>query len=428
VTADKLDKAGFLRGRGSLVSGDYKSATDNLPLEVAVEILRVALSRATRVPEGISEYALKVLRPLFLYRGEEVEVVSGQQMGSLLSFPLLCVQNYIAFRWAVRGHFGDNPPHLPVLINGDDILFQCVDTTFFDAWIGVVGAVGLEVERTKTSFAEDFGSLNSTLLRWKSGFLRVVPTLRFGMLRTQPFANSLPRSLQQFALPGLPSDVRFRAGVEFIRWHRRTILRTNLAPHELGFSGRFAFRVILKGGALSAVKRRLDGNPADALCKRLPSLPCPHNVVMTSDDVEWVSSLSREEEKMNARELAAWKWRKVGSFEKGVKTLELRYWMGLSRPSVDASRLYRLWESGRDVPGWYERVKFAYYAPRLVVEKKVFLMRGIDRLPTYDEAIRGDDTTLQVSTFEALDKGSVFERKQIRHLELLEALGGNVVC
>jgi hypothetical protein len=426
VTAEKLDRAGFLSGRGSLVSGDYKSATDNLPLEVAEEILRVALSRATRVPEGISEYALKVLRPLFLYRGEEVEVVSGQQMGSLLSFPLLCVQNYIAFRWAVRCHFGSPDPQFPVLINGDDILFQCVDPcrSFYASWIRVVGDVGLEVERTKTSVDEDYGSLNSTLLRWKAGQLRVVPTLRFGLLRRQSYANALPRSLQQFALPGLQPDIRYRAGVEFVLWHLPTLLRTNLAPHELGFSGRFAWRVLHKGGALRMVKRRLDENPAESLCKTLPSLPCPHNVIMTSDDVEWVSSLTREEERMNCRELAAWKWRKVGSFRKGVETLELRYWLGLSRLPVDVSRLYRLSESRREVPGWYRRVKDAYFAPRQVVEKKVFLMRGIDRLPTYDEAVRLGDITLDVAPPEVYGKYEAAERKQLRHLELLELLPG----
>jgi hypothetical protein len=420
LTAEKLDKAGFVRGEGELVSGDYKSATDNLPLAVAEEVLKVALRNATRVPEGIAEYAMRVLRPLFLYSGEEIEVSSGQQMGSLLSFPLLCAQNYFAFRWAVRKHFGANV-RMPVLINGDDILFQCKDPSFFGSWVKVVGAVGLEVERTKTSVAEDYGSLNSTLLRWKSGLLRVVPTLRFGMLRAQPFANSLPRSLHQFASPGLPIDVRYRAGVEFTKWHLRTILRTNLAPHELGFSGRFAWRVLRVGGALRAVKRRMDTNPADSLSSSLPSLPCPHNVVMTSDDVEWVPSLTKEEEKMNSRELAAWKWRKVGTFKSGVKTLELRYWMGLSRPSVDVARLLRL--EGRKMGDWYRRVKTQYFAPRQVVPKMVFLLRGIDRLPTYEEVLRSPDSILLEGLRpESADKASVSERKQLRHLQLLELL------
>lgn len=427
VTAEKLDRAGFGRGNGDLVSGDYKSATDNLPLEVAEEILRVALRRASRVPEGIADFATRILRPIFLFGGEQVEVSSGQQMGSLLSFPLLCVQNYIAFRWAQAQHFGAVIKEMPVLINGDDILFQTRDPTFFGTWVEVVGAVGLEVERTKTSVSGDFGSLNSTLVRWKSGFLRVVPTLRFGLLRPQPYANSLPRSLQQFAPPGLPADVRYSAGIEFIRWHSSTLRKTNLSPHEIGFSGRFAWRVLNKGGGLEAIKKRLGLNPADSLCKRLPSLPCPHNVAMTSEDVEWVSSLTREEERLNARELAAWKWRKVGTFEKEVRALELRYWMGLSLPSVDVARLTRLADSvgGGVVPDWYQRAKTAYFAPRKVVEKKVFLMRGIDRLPTYDEAVRLGDTRLDEGPPDLIGKSNFSDEdwKSYNHFELGELIG-----
>lgn len=172
------------------------------------------------------------------------------------------------------------------------------------------------------------------------------------------------------------------------------------------------------------VKRRLDENPADELCRKLPSLPNLHNVVMNSDDVEWVSSLTREEELLNSRELAAWKWRKVGTVRFEEKTLELRYWLGLSRPPVDASRLLRLAESRREVPGWYKRAKDAYFAPRRVVEKKVFLMRGIDRLPTYDEAVRLGDLTLEEGPREVLTKAELEEQKQIRHLEYLELLPG----
>lgn len=426
VNADKLDRAGFKRGLGSLVSGDYKSATDNLPLEVAECVLRVALRRATRVPEGISKYAMELLRPLFTHCGEEFEVSSGQQMGSLLSFPLLCIQNYIAFMWAKRRYYGKDPPHMPVLINGDDILFQCRDPAFYSSWVQVVGDVGLEVERTKTSVAEDFGSLNSTLLNWKSGSLRVVPTLRFGMLRPQPYANSLPRLLKQFAQPGLPIDVRYVAGVEFVRWHLKTILRTNLTPQELGFSGRFAWRVLHKGGALASVKRRLQLNPRDDLARPLPSLPTLHNVVLTSDIVEWVDSpLTAEEEQMVARELAAWKWSKVGTFKADTRALELRYWLGLSLPAVDVARSLRLDDQGWKGTDWYRRVKTAYFEARKEEPKKYLFVKGIDRLPSYDESIRQSGNFLvEAAPFEAMDKSSVSERKQIRHLELLSALNG----
>jgi len=421
VTQAALDKAGFRKGNGFLVSGDYKSATDNLPLEAAEVILNVALRNSSRVPEGIRDYARRLLRPIFLHAGEEIQVSSGQQMGSLLSFPLLCAQNYIAYKWAIFSHF-KRRVSMPVLINGDDILFQSSDPLFYESWIKVVGCVGLEVESTKTSVSDDFGSLNSTLLRWRSDKLVVVPTLRFGMLRTSRYANSISKSFSSFACPGLPAQVRFNAGLEFVKWHLATILRTNLAPHELGFRGRFAFRCLFVGRAFTRVKLRLGENPCDPLTKSLPPSPCQHNIALGSEDIEWVDSLTADEERMNRREMASWKWRMSGNFALELRNLELRYWMGLSRPSVDVALAYRCAEGYerrvvRDEKAWYRRMKNAYFAPRVEQKRQVFFFRGLDRLPPYEEAIRSEDNILMRLEERELPK----ESKQLVAISLYEA-------
>uniref|UniRef100_A0AAU7YE01 RNA-dependent RNA polymerase n=1 Tax=Exserohilum turcicum ourmia-like virus 3 TaxID=3229042 RepID=A0AAU7YE01_9VIRU len=388
--AEMLDRAGFRRGIGDLVSGDYKSATDNLPLEVAETILETILRRSSRVPEGIASYARRILRPIFLYKGEEIVVSSGQQMGSLLSFPLLCLQNYLAFRWAVRNSTGLEALNIPVLINGDDILFQAPAPSFVQRWREVVGLVGLEVELSKTSVAEDFGSLNSTLYRWKSGLLREVPTLRFGMLRTMPFANSVAASFRAFTKPGLPAQVRFNAGIEFLKWHSSLILRTGLAPNELGFSGRLAWRCYLKSGLLRTQKKRFLDDPFSRCQRSLPKEPCVHNIVL-DDAVEWVPSVTEEEERMTRREIASWKWRMRGSFRRSIVNMELSYWLELSRPAVDLARIARIhserWGRRRELPNWYSVVKDRYFEPRVPREKLVMLFKGIHRLPTYDEVV-----------------------------------------
>nr|UYL94414.1 MAG: RNA-dependent RNA polymerase [Sanya botourmia-like virus 20] len=420
--AEMLDRAGFRKGLGDLVSGDYKSATDNLPLEVAETILEVILSKASRVPEGISAYARRILRPLFLYKGEEIQVSSGQQMGSLLSFPLLCLQNYLAFRWAVRSS-GLEALNIPVLINGDDILFQSPHPLFPQRWMEVVGLVGLEVEQTKTSVAPDYGSLNSTLYRWKSGFLREVPTLRFGMLRTQPFANSIAKTFSSFARAGLPAQVRFNAGLEFLRWHFKLIVRTGLAPSELGFSGRFAWRCLLKSGVLRTQKRRSLEDPFCPVNRRLPMSPCVHNIVLR-DAVDWVPSVTAEEEMMTRREIASWKWRMRGGFQKSLASTELAYWMGLSRPSVDVARSMRISLGHGGRTDWYEEVKSAYFRPRKVEPKLVMLFKGIHRLPTYDEVIGGSSLSgdrIEINPLTSESKSDGELRKQMAQLTLYEA-------
>jgi len=75
------------------------------------------------------------------------EQVGGQLMGSLLSFPLLCLQNYIAFRWVF-------PASVPVKINGDDIVFRST-LDQFDRWSAVVGQLGLRL-----SLYEDVGEFS----------------------------------------------------------------------------------------------------------------------------------------------------------------------------------------------------------------------------------------------------------------------------
>jgi len=193
-----------------LVSGDYASATDNLPISVATIILEEARKNALYVPDSVWEYAFKILRPLVRFRDGDTglydtfQVTSGQMMGSYLSFPLLCAQNFLAFRWA-RKQYGLKS-RVPLLINGDDILFQSPSRGFADSWMNVVGELGLEVERSKTSVSQEFGTLNSTLLRWFGGRLRVSPTLRYGMLRPREFLNGIGRDFASF-VRGVPADV-----------------------------------------------------------------------------------------------------------------------------------------------------------------------------------------------------------------------------
>lgn len=401
---ERLDRAGFRLGLGELVSGDYASATDNLSIEVAEVIVDVALRNSTRVPEGIRELAKAQLRPLFLYKGEEIVISAGQQMGSLMSFPLLCVQNFFAFRYAVKKHFGRSKV-LPVLINGDDILFQVKDPLFFDAWMSVVGGVGLQVEPSKTSRDSAFGTLNSTLLRWRGEQLRQVPTLRFGMLRSSEYANSLPAGLRDFAPKGLDPQVRFNAALEYIKWHRHTILKTGLSPQEIGFRGRLAWRVCLKAGVLRTQKQVVLNEPLCRFSRELPPLPVPHNIVLSSDDIEWVPSLNQEEEVLNAREMSSRKWAQRGEFARTRLGLKVRYWMALSRPSPllispssdpefagkECDAWLRALSRGqrfvRHFVGdeWLRRVKRNYFLPRSEKSTLRWCFKAIDRLPSYEE-------------------------------------------
>jgi len=92
---------------------------------------------------------------------------NGQLMGHVLSFPILCLANYIIFK-AVYEQMGVKPPN--VLINGDDILF-CATRTEYDHWWTVVRECGFFPSIGKNLFTPEFAQINSVLYRISVDYL-----------------------------------------------------------------------------------------------------------------------------------------------------------------------------------------------------------------------------------------------------------------
>jgi len=378
VTTDKLREAGFRRVEGEyLTSGDYKSATDNLSLEVAEVILEAILSTAVSVPQSVKKAAMDILRPnLFsLEHGIDFTPTRGQMMGSYLSFPLLCLQNYIAFAYA--GGEGK-----ACLINGDDILFQSTPE-FSREWMDTVKHLGLEVEETKTSVSDSYGTLNSTLIERKHGRYVVRQTLRFGMLRECEDVTSLSQTFSSF-LSGIHGNHRYRAGVEFFKWHLGTLKNQRLTTLELGFRGDLAWRITRKFNLMMS-----------PLTYDVPYLGPDHNVIVPRDRCVFVkpSSLSKEDRKKSAREMAAWKF--SCEFKSLAKRSRLDFFLKLSeiRPSSpdflpylsgfgEGSKLSR--------PTWGATRRW-YTTPRPIREDTFPLMiEPSEELPPYSDHQAGD--------------------------------------
>jgi len=183
---------GFTSLQGEVfVSGDYESATDHLPLSSAEHILNVILRNCVEVPLGVRDAALASLRASISYPdGCEVDA-TRQLMGSLLCFPLLCLQNYAAFRWCF-------PESVPVKINGDDIVFRSTEEGY-RRWARFVGSVGLHLSPGKTMVDSRFFSLNSTFFRSGREGCRLVPVIRTaGLVRPTSTLGGLPGGLARF--------------------------------------------------------------------------------------------------------------------------------------------------------------------------------------------------------------------------------------
>jgi hypothetical protein len=136
------------------VSGDYESATDNLKLDLQKLILGELLALSSQVPVGIMEHAMNTYDTILEYRGASVQLARGQLMGNLTSFPLLCLVNYIMFRYSIR-----RP--VPVRINGDDIVFRATPDEI-TRWEHNVERGGLKLSLGKTIKNPKFFTLNST--------------------------------------------------------------------------------------------------------------------------------------------------------------------------------------------------------------------------------------------------------------------------
>jgi len=303
VTRESLLRAGFTSPPPghTYTSGDYKAATDGLSIEVAETILGTILEVSGSVPDSIKEYAMKSLRPNLFSLPHDIDfrATRGQQMGSYLSFPLLCLQNYMAYRYALEKS-GLDWRKVPVSINGDDILF-CSTPAFSSQWQLWMSDLSLEVETSKTSVSPKYGSLNSTLVAPCGDLLVVVPTVRFGMLAPLGIED-LAGVFRDF-MSGLRGNVRFRAAHLFFRCHIGALRGTCYTTYELGFRGRLAERMTERFGLKCG-----GGWCAKPLV--LPTRFVAHNVTLSSDSVTWVPTeeLTGDEQRWCARELASWRF------------------------------------------------------------------------------------------------------------------------
>jgi len=210
----------FVRSDGEVfVSGDYESASDHLPLSVARVVLKVAFRDSVSIPQYIKRSAYSLLFSKIEIEGE-VYQATRQLMGSLLCFPLLCLQNYIGFRY----EFG---PEVPVRVNGDDIVYRASPERF-EKWASFVKTVGLKLSVGKTMVDPKFFSLNSTFFKARRYRLpKLIPVLRCSTLFKSSDANSLAGSLRRFRMGMCRGSALFNLASEwFLRKKRRVIQKS----------------------------------------------------------------------------------------------------------------------------------------------------------------------------------------------------------
>lgn len=175
------------------VSGDYSAATDGLSLEVNQACMRSMMDAFNATPEE-REICLQVLGchevsyPNRLRKeGDGLDpfvMENGQLMGSVLSFPVLCAINLAAYWCALEEYTGRRfkKEQLPVLVNGDDILFKA-NEAFYQVWQKWIKRAGFTLSVGKNYISPHLITVNSKTWLHKGGSNFVqLPFLNCGLL------------------------------------------------------------------------------------------------------------------------------------------------------------------------------------------------------------------------------------------------------
>jgi len=290
------------------VSGDYTSATDNLTIDVAERLLQVFFAYVD-FPTHIKEFAIRSLRVNIIdSQGNSWDHQRGQLMGSLLSFPLLCIQNYCAFRYYVSH---EECPDEHVFINGDDICFYTISEAVFERWSAGVSILGLELSSGKTFTDSQFFSLNSTYF-WKNGGkvgkVIQLPVVRFGLLKLCR-GGEVGKNFNSFVRP-VVGQLRWGAIQTFYRRHRKVLKKGRVSlcrqfPEGLGMKILPSELKDLEKGLLA--KEREWFSRKDSGVPLVPSL----NNFEVSPDYKFISvehQLDQAEKDEQIRLFVDWHW------------------------------------------------------------------------------------------------------------------------
>jgi hypothetical protein len=157
-----LTQLGTIDPNKYFLSGDYTAATDELNYNVSQLVIEALANAFAQEPYLADLIRWEGGQHLISYPGwTEIPSViqsNGQLMGSLLSFPILCILNAFTVCEATQKSLDD----VPALLHGDDVAAQFSNDEIV-AWKGVARDIGLQLSVGKNYVSKDYVSIDSQL-------------------------------------------------------------------------------------------------------------------------------------------------------------------------------------------------------------------------------------------------------------------------
>lgn len=181
-------------GGDDYISADYSSATDNIKIMYVKECVSVLIEKG----QGLSDDEIRCLKVVSSLTFDGTCAASGQPMGSLMSFPLLCLINKSLNDLALQDMVVEKKIRRKdavghrCLINGDDLVTREIgDGTLMERIAYHGNEVGMTLNKQKTMKSPTEAEINSTLFVSTAGTMRLKRKANCAALDMRPEVNDV---------------------------------------------------------------------------------------------------------------------------------------------------------------------------------------------------------------------------------------------
>jgi len=221
---------------GVFLSIDYSDATNDL-FSWCSELVLNAMYSLGIIDSLYLDMSRKAMTQHFIEMKDDLASrrpqKRGQLMGSILSFPILCLINFSVCKLASKLDGKLISLSSGVLINGDDGVLQG-SKNLYDYWTSVCTLVGWRPSVGKVYQSSNFFNINSRSFNLRSNRFIITPYVNMGIIkgkkRSEILSNSkegsykLIGALARELIASCPEQLRERCLCQFIHRHKSYLL------------------------------------------------------------------------------------------------------------------------------------------------------------------------------------------------------------